>query len=354
MPAPHDINDALRLCAKYDIPLEDVLMMGINLSGVRYDKEDFARGRFTASPLGAGPFLLALTLNKESRFAHEGDRLTLADITIATASPVENDTCDDTYFRKNGRVITLNSNAKSQCIGCAFCGVYSLANDEKDLTSPARLHAKASELITESRSHDLSHIEGIGIVTGCFRSERAAADHIKMVRGVFIEHGLAGEVQYIGSQITTPSIIDELAADGRYAIYLTVECFDRRDKLMRADKANISLERGREALCYAKNAGLNTSMLYILGLDPLERIKEEMPKYKDALTRHPIVNLMQAYSAEQESLRHPEARDMDYYILGRKAIESVFLPTRMRPRSWENYRAPWSTAYGGERLDTII
>ena len=131
MPAPHDINDALRLCAKYDIPLEDVLMMGINLSGVRYDKEDFARGRFTASPLGAGPFLLALTLNKESRFAHEGDRLTLADITIATASPVENDTCDDTYFRKNGRVITLNSNAKSQCIGCAFCGVYSLKRRER-------------------------------------------------------------------------------------------------------------------------------------------------------------------------------------------------------------------------------
>jgi hypothetical protein len=348
-----------KLARERDAPLEDFLLMALNVDGIRYASDDgeepgFHRGRFLFRPLGATRSFIATSLSEDTPFRHDGCRILLGGVPIGDATPIENDTCEDTYLRKGGTVLSLNSNNKSACAGCAFCGAYSLEAREETLTDGERLDRKVRELIRASGKSDISHLESIGVVTGCFRSEEEAFGHLLLVRGVFGNHGFRGEINYLGSQITSPWAIDALARDGRYGLYLTVECFDRRERFLRPSKAAVSLDRGRNILHYAKSQGLETTFLYILGLDPLERIAEEFPKYVGTLTRHPIVNLLQIYTPRQTAVRHPDAMGFEYYLDGRSIIEEAMAPTGLRPRTWENYRAPWATRYRGEPLEHII
>jgi hypothetical protein len=206
-------------------------------------------------------------------------------------------------------------------------------------------------LIKGNGDADLSHIDNIGVVTGCFEDEYDALNHMIMLRKTLEDYGFQGELKYLGSQITSPEALDALEKIKPFGMYLTVECFDRREQLMKPSKAQVDLEQGRGVLEMARQRGMETTFLYILGLDPLEKIKQEFPKYIPYLTRHPIVNLMQNYAPRHENLRDPEARNLDYYIKARLELEKIFVPTELRPRLWENYRAPWSTTYAGEKLN---
>ena len=90
--------------------------------------------------------------------------------------------------------------------------------------------------------------------------------------------------------------------------------------------------------------------MYILGLDPIERLTEELEKYVPVLTRHPLVNLLQTRTAAQEVLRAKDANTLEYYITARKEIEKIIGPTGLRPVSWDNYRSPWVTKYARSKV----
>jgi hypothetical protein len=345
------IENVLEFSREYCVPETDIILMGLNLSGFTYNKGVMARGRFKLTPNGENlPFFIAASVDFSSQYVHRGTDIVFSEKSIGNATSPEEDTCSETYYRNNMHALTLNSNTRSNCTGCSFCGTYTLKHDDEKMNTLDRLLRKASELSAQRSEKNLSGIESIGVVTGCFNSENEAVAHLLNIKRAFSEYGFSGEINYIGSQIRSQNAVETLAGSGKFGLYLTVECFDRREALMKKNKADFSLEKGRELLEFAKKCGLETTFLYILGLDPVDRIKEEFPKYSESITRHPIVNLMQNYVPEHDSLRDESAHDISYYINARKAIEHVFIDTPLRPRLWENYRAPWATQYGGEAL----
>ncbi len=344
-------DEARRLSDSYEIPLSDILCTDLNITGISLaNPKAMQRTRFSMN-LDNENLFFAVTVNRRSDYKHTGDSVWFKEILLGMASDPENDTCDDTYFRKSGKVLTLNSNKKSACSGCKFCGTYNLDKAEEPLTTKPALTRKIESLLSESRKDNMSDLEAIGVVTGCFPGEEEAVEHLLMVRDAFEPFGFKGEVIYIGSQIRREESLDALVSSGPFGLYLTVECFTRREQLMNPKKASLTLERGRELLDLAKGKGINTTFLYILGLDPIESIFDEIPEYLPVVTRHPIINVMQAYVPEQEALRHPSATKIEYYLESRGLIEILFCSSSLVPRRWENYRSPWVTKYGGRVLD---
>lgn len=340
---------------QFSVPFIETALIGLNLKGVDYLLEDknLTRGRFVMKPFGVeDKFFFALSIDTSSPYKYTEEGLVmLDDHLIGKAEALEEDTCDDTYFRMNKKAMTLNSNSRSSCQGCKFCGTYILdPNEDNDLTNETNLARKIESILKTNDMVDMGELDNIGIVTGCFATEEEALQHVLMVRKVFGEYGFKGELKYIGSQIRTEESLDKLVQTRPFGLYLTVECFERRSEMMKPVKASLTLDTGRDLLEKAKEKGMETSMLYILGLDSLERVKQEFEKYTDVLTRHPVINLMQNYVPKHEALRDPEAKELDYYLKARVMIERIFESTGFKPRLWENYRSPWLTNYRGERI----
>ncbi len=340
----------------YDVPPVDVMLLGLNLMGVSgFDPKISPRGRFRMVPhLFNWPFFFAVTIEPASPFLHDGRQVWLGDELIGDATPIEPDTCSETYCRKGGKVITLNSNSRSSCRGCQFCGTFSLIPDDfSDLLQEGNLRRKAQALLDDGMVTDYRRLESIGVVTGCFRNEQQCLDHLLLVNRVFGEFGFHGEVRYIGSQITRRESLETLHAAGTFAIYLTVECFDRRERIMKRKKSKVTPERGRQILGWAKELGMDTSILYVLGLDSLESIVAEFPKYLPVLTRHPLINVFQLYQPWQAKLRHPLAHSLDYYLQARELLETIFAGGAW-PLGYDNYRSLWYTQYSGVAIQNPI
>ena len=342
------VAQAEYLSNQYGIPKEEILLIGLNLCGVNYrNNAEIKRGRFRMNPTGLNkPFFFAMTVTSDSPYYHDGHGIFLGEEFIGYASDVATDTCTDTYHRNYRRHFTINSNARSTCSGCKFCGTYEMKSEEHGLLSRKAMRESARALI----SHNGSVPESIGLVTACFPNENELVSHLIMLREVYEEFGFSGEIQYIGSQLTSEKSLDILSRRGKFALYFSVEAFERRGMLMRPEKARMTLDAGRDILKTASEMGIETSMLYILGLDSLDAIKKEFPEYAEVFTRHPLVQLIQNYVPRHESLKDGEAHDLDYYLKARKFIESIFNPKGIYPRGWDNYRAPWFGWYGERRL----
>ena len=348
-PLLEDYSHVERLSLENNIPEEDILISGLNASGISFENVTNDRGRFTVTLPSGRKYFLALTITSNPRspfFYHEGS-IYLGDKKVAEASEIEKDTCTDSYWRGGKNHLTLNSNSRSNCRGCTFCGTYSLEDDDKALTDKGSLRRKAQELVKDKGS-DFTDLKSIGVVTGCFPDETKLVDHLVMIREVFSEFGFNGELQYIGSQIRTEESLKKLSEMGKFAIYLTVEAFQNREKLMKRTKASLTLESGRELLKLAKTYGIETSFLYIVGLDSLEKMTEEFPKYKDVITRLPQAQTFQAYVPAQMKEVNSGAYSMDYFLKARKIIEASY--PDLAPKGYLNYRSLWYTKYGDHDL----
>ena len=84
--------------------------------------------------------------------------------------------------------------------------------------------------------------------------------------------------------------------------------------------------------------------------DALEIVEEEFKKFSEVITEFPTINLMQNYLAEQEQLRDPFARKIEYYLSARQKLEKIFSPLPLRPNLWENYRPLWYTKFAKEPI----
>ena len=347
------------LSEKYQIPITDLIVLCLNLRGIsvesskEYKDKNINRARYNLDLIADSMSIFrASAVSPNTPFKLIDMQILIENVVIGEVHNFVNDTCDETYFRKNGLHLTLNSNSRSKCSGCKFCGTYTLNSDDaNDLTSEVKLKNKIEEIMKSRNKEDLTWLHSIGAVTGCFKEEKDVIDHLIMIKNVFSEYGFDGEIQYIGSQICSRKGLERLAKSGQFSLYLTVECFENRQQLMRKEKTAITLERGREILKDAKELGMDTSFLYILGLDSIKGMKDEFRKYKNVITRHPLINIFQNYVSEHERLRDSDAMYIDYYINAMKIIEDIYLDTKMRPRLWENYRSPWTTKYGKEAID---
>lgn len=336
---------AAELADKYQVPVEDILLIGLNLSGVRYGKIANDRGRFSLTMPSGRSYYLAMTTTDSplSNFTHDGSKVSLGDEKIGEATEIEKDTCTDSYWR-NRIHLTLNSNSRSVCRGCSFCGTYNLGREDNPLTEEENLEKRACELQREVGS--FSSIDAIGVVTGCFPTEDTIVDHILLIRRVFSQVGFKGEIQYVGSQIRTETSLARLIEDGPFALYLTLEVFSRREALMKKQKSLLNLLESRRLLRAAKNMGGESSFLYIAGLDPMSVIRDKLPQFADAITRFPQLQAFQLYTPDQIVLRDHEAGSLDYYLRLRQLAEGVF--PNLRPVTFHNYRGLWYSQYRGE------
>lgn len=342
-----DLSHAAEFSERYKVPQEDVILTALNLSGIQSGNIQNDRGRFNITMPSGRQYRIALTVTTPefTSFKHTGDSVVMNGIEIGKGTSIEKDTCTDSYWRGNNH-LTLNTNQRSLCKGCGFCGTYNLEHDDTPLTNRESLEAEASQLLLNVK--DFSQVNAIGIVTGCFMDENLLVKHIKMVRSVFSEKGFRGEIQYVGSQLTSKDAISELADDGPLSLYLTIEVFSHRLDLMKKQKSSLTLENARELLDYAKSIGAGSSFLYIAGLDSLDTFKEELPKFGEVINRFPQIQTYQLYSPKQEIYRNNQSTSLDYFLKVREFTEKT-LPD-LTPVMFHNYRGLWYTNYRDKQL----
>ncbi len=349
------VADAKNLGRQYDVPPEDILLIALNLCGVKTRETNEKRIRFRFKLKNRSEFFyLGLCVNTgESPFLLKENKIFLREENIGIVYEKERDTCDSTYFRRNRTALTLNSNSRSRCRGCKFCGTYSQkAEDINNLLTEAKLIDYIKKLLSNKRKPDLSDIVDIGICTGCFPSEKDAVNHILMVKKVLKKFSFNGNLKYIGSQLKSKESLIKIEKFAKpFSLYFTTECFERRNELLHLYKAMISIRQMENILKMSKRMGFDTTILYISGLDSLKTVFKRFKELLPSMTKFPIVNLFQNYLPQQESIRIAEARDIKYYLETRKQLEEIFLPTTIRPRLWENYRGLWYLKFGNETID---
>lgn len=268
---------------------------------------------------------------------------------------IEKDTCDATYMRRNRTELTLNSNMRSQCKGCTFCGTYNLEPEDRiDMSTEEMIEEFICGFLQKEKIFDMSSFVRVTICTGCFKDEMSLVKHILSIYKIFGKFGFSKKIRYIGSQIQSEramSIIEKEIPN--FSLSLTVECFNNRELRMRKEKAELTMEKIEDILSRSLAHGFATNYLYILGLDDFVTLREGIFKLSNMVNRMPIYQIMQNYSEEHERQRSLEAKDIEYYLKARKLIELTHRDGDFIPRSWENYRGLFYTTYQNKYLDCI-
>ena len=346
-------KDLENLSKEFDVPVEDILFIALNRYGVVYDTED-NRIRF---------YLKLNTLNEEfffavcvntypSPFSIKGNELFLDNMKVGDLIGIEKDTCTSTYFRKGHSAMTVNSNSRSQCAGCKFCGTYKLDSDENEnLTSKQSIIDYYKQVIKENNFKDLQDLYQITVCTGCFASENELVEHLILLKKTLKENfGFNGKINYIGSQLRSPEKLKKIQEEiGDFSLYITTEKFTGREDIMRPEKASLTFDNTIKLLNTAKSLGFTTSILYILGLENLDIVIEYFTKLVPHINKFPDVQIYQDYTPEQENYRCEDAKDFKYYLKARKFFEDTFASTTLKPRSWENYRSLYYTQFNHEK-----
>lgn len=349
-------DDIKKYSEEFNVPILDVLFIALNRYGINYGTKE-NRIRFVLSPNEcAEKFFFALGVNTfPSPFSINDNKILLNDKDIGIVSNMEKDTCSETYFRKNKQAMTLNSNSRSTCAGCRFCGTYKLSSEEKEnFSCEDEVYEFISELLIKNNLNDLSKMESITICTGCFKTEEDLVNHLILLKRVFSKFNFNGSIRYIGSQIqhmdSLYKIKDEI---DKFGLLVTTEKFVDREKIMRSEKANLTIDLSKKFLSKACELGFETSFLYILGLENLEIFEKYMKYMKESINKFPIVQIYQNYTVEQEKYRISGAKKLDYYLKARKILEEIYYEDKFTPESWENYRSLYYTEFKGKEYKKV-
>ena len=110
------------------------------------------------------------------------NKLYLEDKEVGKITDIEKDTCTSTYFRNDNKVITFNSNSRSKCKGCAFCGTYSLSEDEENnFKSKENVQEYFKKLLINKNIKGMQEIENVTLCTGCFDTENDLFNHLLLL-----------------------------------------------------------------------------------------------------------------------------------------------------------------------------
>lgn len=334
-----------KLATEYNVSISNVISIAINRYGILSDDISDHRIRFQLKILNDDkPTFFAVGVNtmNTSPFILKNNKLYLEDTLVGEATEIQKDTCTSTYFRNDKKVITFNSNSRSKCTGCKFCGTYHLDNDDGiDFSTSYKIKDFFTDLLLENDIDNMNKIENITICTGCFENEQALVEHILNVHEGVSKIGFNGSINYIGSQLRSFDNLKLLKKEiSDFGLYLTIEKFLDREKIMRKEKSSLTLEKAKELLSYSCSLDITTTFLYILGLENLDVFNYYMTYFKDSINKFPIVQIFQNYIPEHELYRCEEGKNIEYYLKARKNLNEIFSSTNtMEPKEWECFRS---------------
>lgn len=342
-----------RLAERYDVPIEDVLLIAVNLFGIWSDQQHH-RARLTVRLAGRPDvtWTVVVPLNAAgSPFTLRGTELRLAGDVVAEVHRVNSDDAAGGYFRDEGRAATLNPNARSRCVGCAFCPNTLEAAADPRLSRQHELADLLDALVEQHPRRDLSQLREVTVSTGCFEREAAALDHLLSLRGVLSARKLTPRIGFLTSVLRSDQAFQALADRVTpFVLRLTVECLTRRSLMLKASKAELDVEQMPDLLARAKCAGLGTSFTYIVGLDPLDELRSGVTALMEHTSEFPNFQVYQAHNSIMAGLRTPGADELEFYLQARREIEQITAPSGLRPQAWEGYRPLWYFTFAGQSL----
>ncbi|MBI2547160.1 MAG: hypothetical protein HYW23_01800 [Candidatus Aenigmarchaeota archaeon] len=344
------------------MPFEDVLFTDFNRKGAS-TQTGFERVRLYFEPDGSEYFTESRrravtryffgipTNSGVSDYRVSGNHLWIGERRLGTVRHMTDDTCNSTYARENGDVLVLNARSKSACRGCKFCHTFrQTPKDIYDIPDEDMVPKAIEEWLGGQEKADLSHVRQISILTGCFGGEQKVAEHLRLVRKASSRYGFKGELLYFGSEIRSEDALKSLSDASPFGLCLSLECFYNREKILRREKASLTLEQAKAVLSLSKEMGFTTCFSYVLGLESLQAVSDGMKDFAPHITRIPVINIFQPHLPSQSKLLSPEARSLEYFLDARKMLESVFGSIGYKPNTWENYRSPWYLKFGDEYL----
>ncbi len=347
------LDDIARLAVRYDVPIEDALLVAVNLHGISSDQNRH-RARVTVRLASEPdvPWMVIVPLNAAgSPFTLRGEDLFVGEDLIGHIRRVDADEAVGGYFRNRGRAATLNPNARSRCVGCAFCPNTLEAAADPRLSEERELTDLLTAMVEQHPRRDLTELSEVTVSTGCFEREDAAVAHLVGLRTVLAEHRIAARIGFLTSVVHSDAAFADLAdVVAPFVLRLTVECFTRRDLMLKATKAALTYPQMPDLLGRARRAGLDTSFTYVVGLDPMDELRSGVTALAEHVTEFPNFQVYQAHNSIMAGLRVPGGGQLEFYLRARAEIERIVGPSGLRPVAWECYRPLWYFTFAGERL----
>lgn len=360
MPVTNEIylgqEQAVSLSEKYGINLEDILLITLNLCGLN-SRFDHPRMRMMLRVVNRPEFTFRIIVpmhERNSPFYLEDNKIFFHGEHFADVYDLENDDVVISYFRKNEQVITLNSNARSLCTGCVFCYNTLEISEDPRLRVLDDLDQYFNILCAQKGWEDLSSLEQICLSTGCFYHDRPAINHLKMVKDILNKYNFNGEINFLGSVIRTDESFRELIEHiHKFKLTLTVECFTNRETVLKSTKSDLDISELTDLLKRAKQAGLDTTFTYILGLDSGEEALSGLDLLLQHSNRMPSINLFQAHNEFMQIFAAEGAHEIEWYLKMRLEIEKLLLKYGLEATTWECYRSLWYFTFAGQPMKYV-
>lgn len=358
-----NIDVIARLSRRYEMPLEDVLFIALNVNGVSLEC-DYNRMRMAfrlidnklfeyAKRRGELDYYFALPVNEDSPFVIVDNVLLLQNTVIGQAIGPTEDICDSHYPRRKGTSLNINPNSRTSCHGCQFCyTAYQIPYDRKRFKTDSDLREFFEDWMTKYGLTDLSHLIQISVVTGCYESGEAVCRFLLALKKVLEEYRFVGKIFYLGSQITTQEQLKSVAEIQPFGVCFSLETFERR-VLLRKDKRAVSLQSACESMDFARSLGYEVNFTYIVGMEPLRVMEYHFNCFREHINKFPTINTLQMHKYHQATLMDPSAHRLEYCLDARHILERLFGQTSMRPLVWENYRSLWFLTFDKEELHGI-
>ncbi|MEU4378486.1 radical SAM protein [Micromonospora echinofusca] len=340
------------LSRKWDVNEEDILLIALNKCGVKSRiPKPRMRIKLRLQTRSDEDIFLILSLGRiDSPFELTEDALYFRGSRIASIEALEDDDAVLGYFRNGTKVLTLNSNARSQCIGCAFCPNTMESASDPRLAALDDLDSYLAALVQDFGLPDMSGIDKVTICTGCFHYESLALKHLAEVREAMGRHGCTGYIHFLSSVLRSREAIEQVAAAGPFHLTTTVECFGRRPEVLKESKASLTPTDVIDILRECGRAGVLADYTYIVGLDPEDLAIKYLEQYAPHTTTFPRFQIFQPHSPFMDMYVTPGGQQMDYYLSMRKQIERLFHDSGLRPKPWENYRPLWYFTFADEQI----
>src|SRR4051812_343150 len=185
-----DIRNIERLAIQHRVPIEDVLLIAINLYGISSDQDRHRARvavRLVSEPGVAWQVVVPLNA-QESPFELSGEDLVIQGRLIGHVERIDADEAVGGYFRDGGRAATLNPNARSRCTGCAFCPNTLEAAADPRLAEDRALDELFTALVEQHPRRSLAELAEVTVSTGCFEREQAAVEHLVAMRAACSRH----------------------------------------------------------------------------------------------------------------------------------------------------------------------